>query len=116
MRYLIALALRSAWNRRYTLSFTLLSIALATTLLVGVERLRHDVRESFSQSVSGTDLVVGARSSPVDALCGLPDRRSQPEYALDVGAKNLPSSSRGVDHPALAGRLPSWLSGPRHLP
>ena len=67
MRYLIALALRSAWNRRYTLSFTLLSIALATTLLVGVERLRHDVRESFSQSVSGTDLVVGARSSPVDA-------------------------------------------------
>ena len=68
MRYLIALALRSAWNRRYTLSFTLLSIALATTLLVGVERLRHDVRESFSQSVSGTDLVVGARSSPVQLM------------------------------------------------
>ena len=68
MKYLIVLAARSAWNRRLTLGLTLLSIALSVTLLLGVERLRHDAREGFSQSVSGTDLVVGARTSPVQLM------------------------------------------------
>jgi putative ABC transport system permease protein len=33
-----------------------------------VERLRSDVRENFSQSVSGTDLIVGARTGPMQLL------------------------------------------------
>jgi putative ABC transport system permease protein len=36
--------------------------------LLGVERLRSDVRENFSQSVSGTDLIVGARTGPMQLL------------------------------------------------
>jgi putative ABC transport system permease protein len=62
------LAAASAWNRRDTLVLTMLSIALATFLLMAVERLRADVRESFSQSVSGTDLVVGARTGAVQLM------------------------------------------------
>jgi putative ABC transport system permease protein len=50
------------------LGLILLAIALSTTLLLGIERIRHDVRESFSQSVSGTDLVVGARTSSVQLM------------------------------------------------
>jgi putative ABC transport system permease protein len=46
----------------------LIAIALSSTLLLGIERVRHDMRESFSESVSGTDLVVGARSSPVQLM------------------------------------------------
>jgi len=68
MSMLIRLAARSAWNRRFTLGLILLAIALSTTLLLGIERIRHDVRESFSQSVSGTDLVVGARTSSVQLM------------------------------------------------
>ena len=68
MRTLIGIALRSAWNRRLTLGLTVLSIALATTLLLSVERLRVGAREGFSQSVSGTDLVIGARTSPVQLI------------------------------------------------
>jgi putative ABC transport system permease protein len=37
-------------------------------LLWTLERLRHDIRHSFSQSVSGVDLIVGARSSPVQLM------------------------------------------------
>lgn len=59
-----ALAGRSAWNRRYNLALMVTAIALSTALLVGVERIRHQVRAGFSQSVSGTDLIVGARTSP----------------------------------------------------
>ena len=68
MKLLIRLAARSAWNRRFTLVLMLIAIALSSTLLLGIERVRLDMRDSFSQSVSGTDLVVGARSSPVQLM------------------------------------------------
>ena len=68
MIHLLPIALRSAWNRRYTLGLTLIAIALSVTLLLGIERLREDARDSFAEAVSGTDLVVGARSSPIQLL------------------------------------------------
>ena len=68
MKALLSLAARSAWNRRGTLALVVFSIALATLLLLSFERMRIDVRESFSQSVSGTDLIVGARTGPVQLM------------------------------------------------
>jgi putative ABC transport system permease protein len=68
MNALLQIAARSAWNRRGTLSLVVLSIALATALLLGLERLRTDIRSSFSLAVSGTDLVVGARTGPVQLM------------------------------------------------
>ena len=68
MKPLLDVALRSAWARRSTLVLVVLSVALSTLLLLGVERIRGDVRESFSQSVSGTDLIVGARTGAVQLL------------------------------------------------
>ena len=62
------LAARSAWNRRFVLSLVVASIALSTMLLLLVERIRHDVRQNFSQAVSGTDLIVGARTGSVQLL------------------------------------------------
>ena len=63
-----SLAFKSLRNRRFTAALTILSIALAVFLLLGVERIRHESRESFAATVSGTDLLVGARSSPVHLL------------------------------------------------
>lgn len=68
MKALLAIATRSALNRRGTLALVVLSIALATALLLGLERLRTDIRSSFSLAVSGTDLVVGARTGPVQLM------------------------------------------------
>lgn len=68
MNSLLGIARRSAWNRRSTLAWVVVSLALATALLWTLERLRHDIRHSFSQSVSGVDLIVGARSSPVQLM------------------------------------------------
>jgi putative ABC transport system permease protein len=68
MRALIRLAAQSAWNRRFVLSLVVLSIALSTLLLLGIARLRDDVRKNFAQSVSGTDLIVGARTGSVQLL------------------------------------------------
>ena len=68
MTALLTLAAHSAWNRRFVLSLIVLSIALSTFLLLGIERIRVDVRDNFSQSVSGTDLIVGARTGSVQLL------------------------------------------------
>lgn len=68
MKALWSIALASAWNRRLTLGLVAACIALATGLLLTLERMRADVRASFAQSVSGTDLIVGARTGPVQLM------------------------------------------------
>lgn len=65
---LLRLAAKSLLNRRFTLSITLVSMALSLALLLGVERLRTQVKTSFTNTLSGTDLIVGARSGPMQLL------------------------------------------------
>jgi putative ABC transport system permease protein len=65
---LLLLAAKSAWNRRGTLALVVCSIALSATLLLGLERIRTQVRESFVQAVSGTDLIVGARGGNLQLM------------------------------------------------
>ena len=68
MSALLGLAARSAWSRRFVLALIVLSIALSTFLLLGIERLRQDVRQNFAQAVSGTDLIVGPRTGAVQLM------------------------------------------------
>ena len=68
MSALWKLAAASAWSRRFGLMWVVLSVALSTFLLLGIERVRTDVRQHFSQTVSGTDLIVGARTGSVQLL------------------------------------------------
>jgi putative ABC transport system permease protein len=68
MPYLPLLAIKSAWNRRFTLSLIVIAVALSTMLLLGVDRARTSARESFSQTVSATDLIVGARTGAIQLL------------------------------------------------
>lgn len=62
------LTLASIRNRGLATVLTVIAIALSVALLLGVERLRNDARASFAHSVSGTDLIVGARGGPVSLL------------------------------------------------
>lgn len=65
---LLQLALRSAWHRKTQLLLAILSIAISITLLLAVDTLRKETKHNFMQTVSGTDLIVGARSGPVNLL------------------------------------------------
>ncbi|RJG42057.1 ABC transporter permease [Motilimonas pumila] len=62
------LALKSLYNRRVTAILTVLAIALSVTLLLGVERVRTQTKENFANTISSTDLVVGARTGQVQLL------------------------------------------------
>ena len=65
---LFQLALASLKNRAGTVLLTLLTLALSVTLFLGVEKIRHSTKASFEATISGTDLIVGARSAPVNLL------------------------------------------------
>jgi putative ABC transport system permease protein len=62
------LALASLWNRRSTAMLTMLAIALSVTLMLAVEKLRRDARGAFANTISGTDLIVGARSGALQLM------------------------------------------------
>ena len=62
------LALSSLANRKATAVLTLISLTISVILLLGIDHLRQEARSSFAQAVSGTDLIVGARSGSVNLL------------------------------------------------
>ncbi len=64
----LRLATRSLWNRRGTAFLTIAAIAISVSLLLGVQMLRTAARSSFANTVSGVDLIVGARSGPLNLL------------------------------------------------
>jgi len=68
MNTTLKLALSSIWNRRVTAALTVSAIAISVALLLGVQLLRTAARESFANTVSGVDLIVGARSGPLNLL------------------------------------------------
>lgn len=65
---MIRLAFASLRSRRLSVALTLLVITLSVCLLLGVERIRTQAHAGFASTVSGTDLIVGARSGPVNLL------------------------------------------------
>ncbi|MCP4935055.1 MAG: ABC transporter permease [bacterium] len=65
---IIRLALQSLRNRWITALLTIMSIAFSVMLLLGVEKVRNSARASFSNTISGTDLIVGARSGGMQLL------------------------------------------------
>ena len=65
---ILRLALGSLQARRMTVGMTVLAIGLSVALLLGVEKIRTGTRASFADTISGTDLIVGARSGSVQLL------------------------------------------------
>lgn len=68
LKMLFYLSLKSLWNRRSTALLTILSVALSVCLLLSIERIRNSARSSFESTVSGVDLIVGARGGTLNLL------------------------------------------------
>ncbi len=65
---MFAIAWKSLRNRWPTALLAILAIVMSVALILTVEKIRRDARSSFTQTVSGTDLIVGARSGAVQLL------------------------------------------------
>ena len=64
----IRLAAYSLRNRWLTAALTVLAIAVSVVLLLGVEKIRIGAKASFANTISGTDLIIGARSGGIQLL------------------------------------------------
>ena len=64
----LRLALQSLQARWLTALLSVLAIGFSVMLLLGVEKVRTGARQSFADTISGTDLIIGARSGGVQLL------------------------------------------------
>ncbi|ODY24269.1 ABC transporter permease [Vibrio parahaemolyticus] len=68
MSAVVKLAWKSLMNRKATAVLTIMTVAISVILLLGVERIRTQAKDSFANTISGTDLIVGGRSGQVNLL------------------------------------------------
>ncbi|MFN3911315.1 ABC transporter permease [Hyphomonas sp.] len=68
MTALLSLAWASLLNRKGSVILTIVAVALSVALFLGVEKARSGAREGFGNTISGTDLIVGAPTGSVNLL------------------------------------------------
>lgn len=101
---LMKLARLSLWNRRGTVLMTWLSLTISIALLLGIDHLRTEAKNSFTSTVSGTDLIVGARSGQLNLLL-------YSVFRIGNATANIswPSYQRIIKHPQIAWSIPLAL-------
>ncbi|MCO7224263.1 FtsX-like permease family protein [Pleionea sp. CnH1-48] len=65
---LTRLALRSLLDRKGSVALSLMAMTVSIFVLLGVEHIRYQAKENFSNTVSGVDLIVGARTGSLNLL------------------------------------------------
>ena len=98
------LALKSLRNRAFSTSLTVGSIALSVALLIGVENVRVGMRESFSNTISQTDLIVGTKGGTIQLLL-------YSVFGMGAPTENVSWEAyrEWADHPAVEWTIPYSL-------
>jgi putative ABC transport system permease protein len=101
---LLSLAYQSLKNRMLTTGLTVFSIAISVALLIGVENVRLGARESFSNTISQTDLIVGARGGSLQLLL-------YAVFRMGSATNNITYTSyqKIANHPAVEWTIPYSL-------
>ena len=64
----LKVAVSSLVSRKGSAVMTLMAISVAIFVLLGIEQIRQQARESFASTVSGVDLIVGAKTGSLNLL------------------------------------------------
>jgi putative ABC transport system permease protein len=62
------LALSSLLDRKGSVVLSLMAMTISIFVLLGVEHIRHQAKENFANTVSGVDLIVGAKTGSLNLL------------------------------------------------
>lgn len=96
---LSTIAIESLKRRKTTALLTLLSITISISLLLCVDIVRSQVKTSFTRTVSGVDLIVGAPSGQLNLLLS--------------SVFNIGTPTKGIDYKSVASlksnKQVSWL-------
>ena len=93
---ILSLALSSLRSRAVVATLTLVSIALSVFLLIAVEKVREGARASLVDTVSGTDLIVGAPSSDLALILYAVFHIGEPTAALPASVVDQLASQPAV--------------------
>ena len=66
---LVSLAWSSLGSRRKSVVLTFLSLLISISVLLSVEHIRQQAKESFNRTISDVDLIVGAPSGQLNLFC-----------------------------------------------
>jgi putative ABC transport system permease protein len=79
----LRLAQKSLLNRKGSVILTVLAMSVSVFVLLGVEHMREQTKESFRGTVSGVDLIVGARTGSLNLLLYSVFRMGSPTNNID---------------------------------
>jgi putative ABC transport system permease protein len=104
MKLLLKLAWKSLKNRKISSLLAILSMALSCALVLGVSRLGRGIQSSFSNTISQTDLIVGARGGSLELLL-------YTVFHMGQATNNVRMSSyqHFAEHPAVEWTVPISL-------
>ena len=94
---LLSIAWKSLLNRGTSAILTILAVTLATSLFLSVERIQSGVRSSFNSTISGTDIIVGARGGAINLLLYSVFRLGDPTANISWESYERISSAPGVE-------------------
>lgn len=101
---LLTLAIKSLKNRAFATTLTVISIALSVILLLSVERAKRAAEDGFKQTISKTDLLVGARSGPLQLILYTVFNMGSPTHNI-----SFETFEELKKHPAVAWTIPYSL-------
>ena len=93
---LLRLALRSLKYRQQSVLLTFIAMVLSLSVLFAVEHIRAQIKESFTRSVSGVDLIIGPRTGDLTLLLSSVFHRGVPSAAMTLDDLNTISAKPQV--------------------
>ena len=93
----MSLAVSSLKNRRKSILLTFFSLLISISVLLGVEHIRQQAKESFSRTVSGVDLIVGAPSGQLNLLLYSVFRMGSPTNSINFKSFQVLQNNQQVE-------------------
>ncbi|MBC7420221.1 MAG: ABC transporter permease [Bdellovibrio sp.] len=97
LRQWLSLAWKSLKNRQLATILTIFSMTLSLVLLMAVDRIQRAAQDGFTQTISGVDLVVGARSGPLQIILYSVFNIGQPTQNVSMESYNEIKSKPEVE-------------------
>ncbi len=98
------LATQSLANRKSSVLLTILAITISVFVLLSVEHIRHQAKQSFNRTVSGVDLIVGPRTGQLNLLLSSVFRLGNTGNSIDSSSVEALSK-----HPMVSWAVPIAL-------
>ncbi|NRA30418.1 MAG: ABC transporter permease [Parvularculaceae bacterium] len=93
---LVSLAWKSLLARKLPVLLSMAAVALSVGLLISTEKIRGGVRAGFENTISGTDLVVGARTGSLNLVLYSVFRLGDPLQSVSWDTVELVAQHRDV--------------------